>query len=186
MCWSRHRRPRTRPHCHRGPETPETAASLDATGHPILRLAAARAQDAAATAAVLIASRRAFMPFAPSRHGDEEPRAWVAGHLLPAGGVTLAWRGPEVAGVLALQVRAGSGWIDQLYVAPPWVGQGIGSALLAHALAQLPGRVHLYTFQANARARRFYEAGGFVAVAFGDGRDNEEGLPDLLYEHRRA
>ncbi len=147
-----------------------------------LRLAPARAQDAQAVAELLIASRRELMPFAPSPHSDDETRAWVAGQLLPGGGVTLAWRGAQLAGVLAVRVVDQRGWIEQLYVAPSCVGQGIGHRLLAQALAQLPRPLRLFTFQANARARRFYEARGFVALAFGDGRDNEERCPDVLYE----
>jgi hypothetical protein len=39
----------------------------------------------------------------------------------------------------------------------------------------------LWTFQANAPARRFYERHGFGAVEFGDGSGNEEGEPDVRY-----
>ena len=34
------------------------------------------------------------------------------------------------------------------------------------------------------RARHFYEARGFEAIAFGDGSHNEERCPDILYEWR--
>jgi ribosomal protein S18 acetylase RimI-like enzyme len=73
-------------------------------------------------------------------------------------------------------------WIDQLYVMPGHTEQGIGSALLAHALAALEPPVRLYTFQANTRARSFYERHGFHAIAFSDGSANEERCPDVLYE----
>ena len=43
----------------------------------------------------------------------------------------------------------------------------------------------LWTFQQNARARRFYAKHGFVAVVETDGLDNEEKLPDVLYRWRR-
>jgi ribosomal protein S18 acetylase RimI-like enzyme len=42
--------------------------------------------------------------------------------------------------------------------------------------------VRLCTFQANVRARSFYERHGFKAIAFGDGNSNEERCPDVLYE----
>jgi RimJ/RimL family protein N-acetyltransferase len=76
-------------------------------------------------------------------------------------------------------------WIRHLYVARDAVGSGLGSALLAFALApeQRRGRVvRLWTFQANAGARRFYERQGFVPIRFTDGRDNIERCPDVLYE----
>ena len=48
-------------------------------------------------------------------------------------------------------------------------------------VAGVHGRV-VYTFQANAGARRFYERHGFVPVEFTDGQANEERCPDVLYE----
>jgi hypothetical protein len=58
----------------------------------------------------------------------------------------------------------------------------VSSRLLAHALASLDLPVRLYTFQANTRARSFYERHGFKAIAFSDGSANEERCPDVLYE----
>jgi len=79
---------------------------------------------------------------------------------------------------------AEANWIDQLYLLPAWVGHGIGTKLLELARAELPPPIRLYTFQANERARRFYESRGFQAIAFGDGAGNEERCPDVLYEWR--
>lgn len=121
------------------------------------------------------------MPYAPSPHADDEVRAWVAGELLPGGGVTVATIDQAVVAAMALDASRG-GWIHQMAVDPRWVGQGIGSVLLRHALETLPRPVRLYTFQANTGARRFYERHGFVAVRFTDGRENEEQCPDVLYE----
>jgi GNAT superfamily N-acetyltransferase len=149
-------------------------------------LRAARPADAAAVAEVLIVSRRELMPFAPSAHSDEEVRAWVAATLLPGGGVTVAEGEGGVVGILAVTQRSDVAWIEQLFVHPRHVGGGIGSALLAHAMALLTPPVRLYTFQANVRARAFYERRGFVALVFSDGRKNEERCPDVLYEHRHG
>jgi aminoglycoside 6'-N-acetyltransferase len=150
-----------------------------------LRLAALA--DAPAVAALLILSRRVLMPFVPSVHRDDEVHAWVAGHLLPGGGVTVAVSGSRVVGVLAVSTHNGAHWIDQLYVHPAQAASGVGATLLAHAVAwahahdaTLP--VRLYTFQANQHARDFYERQGFVAVALSDGSGNEERCPDVLYE----
>ena len=74
--------------------------------------------------------------------------------------------------------------VEQLYVAPDRHGVGVGSRLLALAKEQRPAGLDLYCFQANTRAQRFYEARGFVAVAFGDGSGNEERQPDIRYAWR--
>jgi ribosomal protein S18 acetylase RimI-like enzyme len=146
-----------------------------------LTLRPATVADADAVAGVLCQSRRVLMPFVPQVHDDADVRGWVGGTLLPGGGVTVAEVDAAVVGVLAVSHADGLAWIDQLYVHPGFVARGIGHALLQHALATLPRPVQLYTFQANARARGFYERRGFVAVALGDGRDNEERCPDVLY-----
>jgi ribosomal protein S18 acetylase RimI-like enzyme len=150
-----------------------------------LTLRPATVADADAVAGVLCQSRRVLMPFVPQVHDDDDVRGWVGGTLLPGGGVTVAEVDAAVVGVLAVSQADlhpdGLAWIDQLYVHPAFVARGIGHALLQHALATLPRPVQLYTFQANARARGFYERRGFVAVALSDGRDNEERCPDVLY-----
>lgn len=145
------------------------------------RLRAAEPGDAAAVARVLIDARRELMPFAPSAHDDESVRRWVAGVLIPTGGVTVALVQGDVAGVLAVSQAPGMAWIDQLLVHPTCVAAGLGRALLAHALAVLPRPLQLYTFQANHHARAFYERQGFAALAFSDGATNEEHCPDVLY-----
>jgi GNAT superfamily N-acetyltransferase len=86
--------------------------------------------------------------------------------------------------VLAASPGTEASWIDHLYVHPAWVGQGIGTRLLALAQQQLPGPIGLHTFQENHRARRFYESRGLRAIAFGDGSGNEEQRPDILSEWR--
>jgi putative acetyltransferase len=42
-------------------------------------------------------------------------------------------------------------------------------------------RLDLWTFQANAQARRFYEHRGFRLVELTDGSANEEETPDARY-----
>ena len=149
---------------------------------PTLHLRAAVAADAGSVAELLIVTRRELMPYAPSAHAEDETRAWVAGVLIPAGGVTVALDAHgAIVGVLAVSTSDGTGWIDQLFVKSTHVGRGIGQTLLAHALLQLPRPVQLYTFQANARARAFYEGRGFEVEALSDGQGNEEHCPDVLY-----
>jgi GNAT superfamily N-acetyltransferase len=115
-------------------------------------------------------------------HTDAEVYQWVRDVLVPSGGVTVACAGASLVGVLATARKAGVSWINQLYLVPSHVGRGIGTQLLTYALATLPRPVRLYTFQANVRARAFYERHGFKAIAFTDGSANEEHCPDVLYE----
>jgi ribosomal protein S18 acetylase RimI-like enzyme len=138
--------------------------------------------DAPDVARVLIDVRQVFMPYAPSAHSASEVRAWVASDLLPSGTVTVAECGGRVVGLIAAGHSDQASWITQLAVEPATVGQGVGSTLLQHALRKLPLPIRLYTFQANAGARRFFERHGFAAREFTDGCDNAERCPDVLYE----
>jgi GNAT superfamily N-acetyltransferase len=142
--------------------------------------------DAPRVAEILIRSRAVHLPFAPMAHSPDEVRAWVAQMLVPAGGVLVAELDGEPRAMGVQAVDNGTGWIEQLYVEPGFTGLGLGAALLRRLLADLRARgahpVRLWCFQANTGARRFYERHGFVAVDFTDGRGNEEGCPDVLYE----
>lgn len=147
-----------------------------------IRLRAATAADAAALAELLLASRKAFLPYAPLAHGDDEVRHWLREVLMPAGGLLLASVDGQARAFVASARDEQGSWIEQLYVAPGWTGRGLGARLLARALEDLPRPVRLYCFQANTGARAFYERHGFRAIAFGDGSQNEEGCPDVLYQ----
>lgn len=138
--------------------------------------------DAGRIAEILLVSRMVFLPYAPSPHAQHEVHAWVRGTLLVSQAVTVALVAGRTVGVLALARSEGASWLTQLYLDPAHVGQGIGSRLLARALATAPRPIRLYTFQQNDRARRFYERHGFAPIAFSDGSRNEERCPDVLYE----
>jgi ribosomal protein S18 acetylase RimI-like enzyme len=142
----------------------------------------ATAADAPRVASLLIDTRAAFMRYAPSAHPDHELRAWVARELVPSGGVTVAERQGRVVAAMATEQSSAFSWITQMAVDPTLVGRGIGSLLLAHALRTLARPIRLYTFQANAGARRFYERHGFQAIQLTDGHTNEERCPDVLYQ----
>jgi GNAT superfamily N-acetyltransferase len=145
---------------------------------------AATAADAARVAEVYLASRKAFLPYAPLAHADADVRRWVADVLIPTGGVTVAVEQGEIVGMMALARDGEHGWIEQLYLDPSAVARGLGAALLERAKREFGAPIHLYTFQANVGARRFYERHGFRVLAFGDGSGNEEACPDVLYEWR--
>ncbi|MCV2356918.1 GNAT family N-acetyltransferase [Paucibacter sp. B2R-40] len=174
-------------------------------------LRSANHSDAAEIAQIYLASRKKFLHFAPLVHSDEEVRLWVRDTLLPTASLTLAVVDGATVGFVATLCSGSILWIDQLYIRPESVGQGVGAALLRSALAgarenpvlgppgaanQSPSvglarydesgcmakQVRLYTFQANTGARQFYERFGFVPIELTDGEANEEKCPDVLYE----
>ena len=75
--------------------------------------------------------------------------------------------------------------MDHLYVRPERQAQGIGTALLAQAMAA-HSPLRLWAFQRNAQALRFYAARGFRVIEHTDGSRNEEREPDALLEWARA
>jgi GNAT superfamily N-acetyltransferase len=140
--------------------------------------------DTDAVCNVYLASRKRFLPFAPSAHSDDEARQWIRQRLIPTDGVTVASVEGVIVGMMTLSKSEALGWIDQLYLHPDFVNKGIGTQLLLHAKSTLGPPIRLHAFQANTGARRFYERHGFVAIEFGDGSKNEENCPDVLYEWR--
>ena len=132
--------------------------------------------DAPAIATLLRTTFRVSLPFLPELHTAEEDLWFIRHKVLTEDTVWVAAVADLVAGFIAFR----EGWIDHLYVHPDHQGAGLGPALLAKALKDRTPR-QLWTFQQNARARRFYEARGFRAVRFTDGEDNEEKTPDVLY-----
>ena len=145
----------------------------------------ATGSDAEQVASVYLASRRAFLAFAPLAHADDDVRDWVANLLIPAGGVSVAavqGSNGAVVGMMAVSRQGSVAWIDQLYLLPSAVGHGIGARFIELAKEALGTPIRLYTFQENAGARRFYERNGFRPIALSDGSSNEERCPDVLYE----
>jgi len=141
----------------------------------------ATADDASAVSDVYLASFHATYDF-PLAHSDDEVRGWIRDEIVPTRATWVATDG-EGGPVVAMMV-VGPGELDQLYVAPDRLGRGIGRRLLELAKGSSPDGLALFTFQVNARARRFYERNGFVATWFGDGAANEEGQPDVRYAWR--
>ena len=148
----------------------------------MVTIRAATPDDALAVSSLYLTSRRRFLPYAPVAHTEAEVHRWVAEHLIPACNVSVAVVDHTIVGMMTLLDARTVRWIDQLYLLPDAVNQGIGTRLLQQALRELEPPIRLYTFQENTDARRFYERHGFRAIAFGDGSGNEEGCPDVLYE----
>jgi GNAT superfamily N-acetyltransferase len=141
-----------------------------------LTLRRATADDAAAIADVYLDSFHATYDF-PLAHTDEEVRGWVADDLIATEETWVAEIDDRVVAMMVLDEVG----LDQLYVDPARLGEGIGGRLMALAKERRPAGLALYTFQVNERARRFYEHHGFVVAWLGDGSKNEEGQPDVLY-----
>lgn len=117
------------------------------------------------------------MPWLVSPHDEASTRWWMEHVLLAQHHVRVAADGRRLVGFAALSGH----WLEQLYVDPDNQGRGIGRMLLQDAQGMSPGRLSLFVFTRNERARRFYEAAGFVLVGTSDGRDNEEREPDCTY-----
>ena len=136
-----------------------------------------RTDDADVLADIHTRSRAAAMPWLPVLHEESETRAWMRDVVLADQEVLVAERDGRPVGFAAVE----GDWLEQLYVAPEALGTGVGRGLLDAVTARRPGGLSLHVFARNERARRFYEAAGFVLVAEGDGRDNEERTPDCTY-----
>ncbi|MEA2578267.1 MAG: hypothetical protein QOD78_1855 [Chloroflexota bacterium] len=112
---------------------------------------------------------------------DSVGRTWV---VEDAGGV----RGFAATGAIrdVPDGVAAGGEVFAIYLAPEARGHGLGRAIFSHAVEDLRGRgfdpIVVWVFEANAVARRFYEAAGFLPdgarqpVDFG-----EVSLPEIRY-----
>lgn len=126
-------------------------------------------------ATLWLRSRQAAAPaIPPSIHTDDEVKAWFRDVVLPTHELWLIGPRRSPAAIMVLS----RGWVEQLYVAPDLVRQGYGSKLLRFAQSR-NDELLLWTFEANAGARAFYEKHGFVAV--GLSAENEEGAPAVRY-----
>jgi GNAT superfamily N-acetyltransferase len=136
----------------------------------------AKAEDVEAIAAVF---RRSFgtLSFLPTLHTAEEDRAHLAG-VVAKQDVWVAEEDGRVVGFIALDGDLGTFF----YVEPEAHDRGIGSALFEQAQRVRPAGFSFWVFQANDRARRFYEKRGCAAVELTDGSGNEEKEPDVRYE----
>ena len=119
------------------------------------------------------------LTFLPMLHTRAEHEAYFGG-LLETQEVWVAEEGGALQGFATI-----SDMLDHLYLEPEAFGTGVGDALFEHAKKRRPDGFTFWVFQQNARARRFYERHGAVAIELTDGAHNEERTPDVLYEWRR-
>jgi GNAT superfamily N-acetyltransferase len=116
------------------------------------------------------------LPWLAGRHTPQEDQWFFRERVFKTCELWGAFDTTELTGIIAFR----DDWIDQLYVLPEAQRRGNGSQLLQKAKDAF-ARLHLWTFQRNQPARRFYETKGFVLVREADGAGNEEKEPDALY-----
>jgi GNAT superfamily N-acetyltransferase len=137
--------------------------------------------DARAAAELWLRARRAALGAIPAPvHDDDDVRTCFGSHVVRD---CELWVAEDNSGRLVGILVLDDDWVDQLYVDPERTGRGIGGRLLAVAKHERPRGLRLWTFASNTGAQRFYERHGFVEVDRTDGRDNEEGAPDILYAY---
>jgi GNAT superfamily N-acetyltransferase len=144
------------------------------------RLRHAADGDADAIAELFFASYR-LLTFLPMLHSIEEYRRFVTAVLLRECSVTVV---EDDTGIISFLARQGEE-VRQLYTRPDRLGLGAGTQLIEAAKSSGAAALELSCFQANTRARRFYEARGFHAIRFTDGAGNEERTPDVRYRWER-
>lgn len=155
--------------------------STDSSAEPeAVTLRRAAADDAAGIGDVWLASWRATFEFEPA-HPDDDVRRWLATELVPN---HETWVAVDARGTVVGLMALSDDMIEQLYVAPAWIGKGLGRRFLTLAKERRPAGLDLYCFAVNTNARRFYERAGFEPIAFGDGSGNEEHQPDVRYAWR--
>lgn len=136
----------------------------------------ATSSDADAITSVHWASFR-LLTFLPMLHTIEENRGFITKVIFKECKVTVA---EDEGGIVAFLARQGDE-IRLLYTRPDRIGMGAGTQLIDAAKATGIGALELWCFQADERARRFYEARGFQAIRFTDGAENEERMSEFRY-----
>ena len=130
-----------------------------------------------------LARRRAMdrLQFLIDLHTADEDRAYLSGTLLPQNEVWVAQADTALAGFIAFS----PGWVNQLYVAPAFQGQGIGTKLLAIAQRR---QFHTRTLglRGELPAIHFYQRRGFHIIECTNGANNEAKRPDLRMQWFRS
>jgi GNAT superfamily N-acetyltransferase len=112
-----------------------------------------------------------------------EHTAYIAGLSIGCT-ITVAESNGQLAGFLSYTHKPGEamGEISHLFVHPDHQRKGVGARLLDHAIETYGPPLHLWVFEANARARALYESRGFIMTDRTDGSGNDEKLPDMRYD----
>jgi GNAT superfamily N-acetyltransferase len=119
-----------------------------------------------------------YVPQVPEEHVE-----LIAARIREHEELWLAEEEGRLLGFLGIEhsTNLGADVLERIYVEPGEQKRGVGSALLDKAKELRPGGLHLWVFQKNTGARRFYERHGFRLVKLTDGAENMEREPDALY-----
>ena len=143
----------------------------------------ASAHEAEEIAKLYVAARKNALGSIPPVYGtDERVLSWLSTRIQNG---EECWVIEDKIGICAFMLLE-PGWLDQLYVRPDRIGQGLGAQLLLKAKELMPTGIRLWTFQSNTKAHKFYERHGFVEIEKTDGQFNEEKSPDVCYEWKQS
>ena len=109
--------------------------------------------DALAIAELFTASRRDALSYLPELHDDEDTRHHFADVVMKRCAVWVAIEQGRLVGFMAW--NAASAHLDHLYLLPGHYRRGFGTRLLDKAKELSAGKILLYAFQRNTRARAF-------------------------------
>ena len=119
---------------------------------------------------------------AAQANGDAQERTWV----VLAGSAVAGFAASGPAGADAAPPPPGAGEVFAIYLAPEQLGRGLGRWLFEVAVGDLRARgfapLVVWVFEANERARRFYEAAGLAPDgARHVGRFDDVEIPEIRY-----
>ena len=118
------------------------------------------------------------MTYLPRTPSDDGFRDSIAGEITRRDEVWVAETDGRLLGFVTLEGEL----LDHIYVHPGAQGHGTGATLLQAAKIRRPRGFHLWVFQKNEGARRFYQRHGLSLVELTDGHGNMEREPDARYE----
>jgi ribosomal protein S18 acetylase RimI-like enzyme len=113
----------------------------------------------------------------PRIHSREAIEGFFTPDILSKRVILIGERNGAVEGYLTLRPE---GMIAAFYLAPAARGRGLANLMMTEAKHLHPDRLELGVMEPNARARRFYEAQGFIEIPEGRKTDTDEGIPELL------
>ena len=119
----------------------------------------------------------------PRIHSRAEVEGFFNEGLLKLRSMIVAVYDHQVSGYMTHDEK---GMIRALYVGKHLRDAGIGKQFLDEAKVRFPLKVELGVFEANIRARQFYDREGFIEIPEGRLENTEEGIPELLMRWSKA